>query len=192
MENEIKNQVISFASSADWEEWLRSYHQIERVIWLRLAKKASGIVTVTYDEALDVALCYGWIDGQKKTEDADHFLQRFTPRTPGSIWSKRNVAKVLSLIQEGRMQPAGLVEVESAKQDGRWQAAYDSPKDMTIPEDFLLAVRQDKETEAFFTTLNRANLYAIGWRLHTAKTPATRARRFAALLEMLKNGEKLH
>jgi uncharacterized protein YdeI (YjbR/CyaY-like superfamily) len=159
---------------------------------MQLAKKASGIATVTYDEALDVALCYGWIDGQKKTHDADYFLQRFTPRRTRSLWSRRNVTKARQLIDAGKMQPTGLAEVELAQQDGRWEAAYDSPKDMVVPEDFLRAVQEDEKAGAFFATLNKTNLYAIAWRLHTAKTPETRARRFAALLAMLAKAEKFH
>ena len=185
-------QIIPFESASIWEQWLLQNHGDERGIWMQLAKKASGIVTVTYDEALDVALCYGWIDGQRKSQDNDFFLQRFTPRRSKSLWSKRNVAKVLNLIEANRMQPAGLAEVEAARQDGRWQAAYDSSKDMVIPEDFLLALQPNEKAAAFFATLNKTNLYAIAWRLHTAKTPETRSRRLGALLEMLENGEKFH
>jgi len=159
---------------------------------MQLAKKGSGITTVTYDEALDVALCYGWIDGQKKSLDADYFLQKFTPRRKKSLWSKRNVTKAQELIEAGRMQAAGLAEVEAAREDGRWEAAYDLARDMTVPEDFVRAVGQDEKAAAFFATLNKTNLYAIAWRLQTARTPETRARRFAGLLEMVKKGEKLH
>ena len=192
MAADTETPIMSFPSASDWEQWLAENQRSECGIWMQLAKKGSGIVTVTYDEALDVALCYGWIDGQKKSQDADYFLQKFTPRRSKSLWSKRNVTKALQLIESGRMQAAGLAEVELAREDGRWEAAYDAQRDMVVPEDFLLAVRQDEQVEAFFATLNKTNLFAIAWRLQTAKTPETRARRFAVLLEMLGKGEKFH
>ena len=141
---------------------------------------------------LNVALCYGWIDGQKNSFDGDYYLQKFTPRRPKSLWSKRNIAKVTELTAAKRMQPPGLAAIEKAKRDGRWEAAYESPKDMVVPEDFVAALDGDLRAKEFFDTLNRTNLYAIAWRLKTAKTPETRRRRFEALLTMLKNGEKLH
>jgi len=181
--------IKSFATVSAWEQWLAEHQQTEHGLWLRIAKKDSGIPTVSYDEALDVALCYGWIDGQRKSYDSDYFLQRFTPRRPKSLWSKRNVGKALQLIDSARMQPAGLTQVEAAQQDGRWHAAYDSQRAMVIPEDFLLAVQQNEQTEAFFNTLNKSALYTIGWRLQTAKTAETRRRRFGLLLEMLERGQ---
>ena len=181
--------ILSFASAEGFEEWLAEHHAATDGLWIKIAKKASGIASVTYDEALDVALCYGWIDGQKKTHDDAFFLQKFTPRRPRSLWSKRNIGKVAVLIEAGRMQPAGLAEVEAAKQDGRWEAAYDSPKDMVVPDDFLEAVRGNPQTQAYFESLNKSSVYAIGWRLATAKTPATRQRRFDKLLAMLEAGE---
>jgi len=147
---------------------------------------------VTHDEALDVALCYGWIYGQRKPYDNTYFLQKFTPRRPKSLWSKRNIEKVAELTAEGRMQSSGLEEVEAARRDGRWEAAYDSARNMVVPEDFLQALGENQEAQAFFSTLNKANVYAIAWRLQTAKTPETRKRRFDALLAMLARGEKLH
>jgi uncharacterized protein YdeI (YjbR/CyaY-like superfamily) len=153
-----------------------------------MAKKASAIASVTHEQALDVALCYGWIDGQRKTYDSRFFLQKFTPRRPKSLWSKRNITKVAGLTAEGRMQPAGLAEVEAAKQDGRWEAAYDSSKHMVVPEDFLKALENNKHAQAFFNTLSKSNLYAIAWRLETAKKPETRQRRFDALLALLERG----
>jgi uncharacterized protein YdeI (YjbR/CyaY-like superfamily) len=185
MANNTEPQIMLFASSLAWEQWLSEFSPMQQGIWVQIAKKASGIITVTYDEALEVALCYGWIDGQRKSHNEDHFLQKFTPRRPKSLWSKRNVAKIAQLIDSARMQPAGLAEVEAAQQDGRWQAAYASQKDMVIPEDFLFAVQQNKKAAAFYSTLNKTNLYAIAWRLQTAKNPETRARRFGVLLEML-------
>ena len=192
MATEIEIPMMSFPSAQEWERWLAENLGSECGIWMQLAKKGSGITTVTYDEALDVALCYGWIDGQKKSLDADFFLQKFTPRRKKSLWSKRNVGKALELIEAGRMQAAGLAEVELARKDGRWDAAYDLARDMTVPEDFVQAVGQDEKASAFFATLNKTNLYAIAWRLQTAKTPETRARRFAGLLEMVMKGEKFH
>jgi uncharacterized protein YdeI (YjbR/CyaY-like superfamily) len=192
MEGSIsEDQIMSFPSAVSWEQWLSDNHRLSRGVWIKFAKKASGIESVTYNEALDEALCYGWIDGQRKSCDEQYYLQRFTPRRPKGLWSKRNVAKIAELSAAGRMQPAGLKEVESAQLDGRWQAAYDSQKDMVIPEDFLLALEKNEKAKSFFGTLNKASLYAIGWRLHTAKTPETRARRFAVLLEKLSNGEGL-
>lgn len=132
--------IKAFASATEWEQWLAEHHQTEPRLWLQIAKKTSGISTVTYDEALDVALCHGWIDGQRKSYDGDYFLQKFSPRRPGSLWSKRNVAKVSKLIEASRMRHAGFVEVDAAQQDGRWQAAYDSQRTMAIPEDFMSAL----------------------------------------------------
>jgi uncharacterized protein YdeI (YjbR/CyaY-like superfamily) len=184
--------ILPFASVALWEQWLSEHHVRFDGVWLKMAKKASGIASVTHDEALDVALCYGWIDGQRKPADSEFFLQKFTPRRPKSLWSKRNIAKVAELTAARRMQPSGLAEVEAAKQDGRWAAAYDSPKNMVVPEDFLRALRENQQALAFFNTLSKANVHAIAWRLQTAKQPETRQRRFAALLAMLERGERLH
>lgn len=181
--------ILPFASVPLWEQWLSAHHAQAAGVWIKMAKKASGITSVTHDEALDVALCYGWIDGQRKTYDSEFFLQKFTPRRPRSLWSKRNINKVADLIAAQRMQPAGLAEVEAAQQDGRWAVAYDSPKDMVVPEDFLQALRDNTEAGAFFETLNRTHVYAIAWRLATAKQPATRQRRFDALLAMLERKE---
>jgi uncharacterized protein YdeI (YjbR/CyaY-like superfamily) len=181
--------ILPFASVSLWEQWLFEHHAQLDGVWIKVAKKASGIASVTHDEALDAALCYGWIDGQRKTYDSRFFLQKFTPRRPKSLWSKRNINKVAELTAEGRMQPAGLAEVEAAKQDGRWEAAYDSSKHMVFPEDFLKALEKNKQAQAFFNTLSKSNVYAIAWRLETAKKPETRKRRFDALLGMLERGE---
>jgi len=189
MTNGTDASIKPFAAVSAWEQWLAEHHNTEHGVWLQIAKKVSGIPTVSYDEALDVALCYGWIDGQRKSFDRDYFLQRFTPRRPKSLWSKRNVAKALQLINSARMQPTGLAQVEAAQQDGRWHAAYDSQNGMVIPEDFVLAVRGNEQAGAFFRTLNKTAHYAIGWRLQTAKTAEIRTRRFRLLLEMLANGQ---
>ena len=181
--------IQAFASAAEWEQWLAEHHQTEPRLWLQIAKKTSAISTVTYDEALDVALCYGWIDGQRKIYDGEFFLQKFTPRRPGSLWSKRNVAKVSKLIEASCMRHAGLVEVEAAQTDGRWQAAYDSQRTMAIPEDFMSALERNEQAKATFGTLSKSSLYAIGWRLQTARTPETRARRLSALIRSLESGQ---
>lgn len=184
--------VKAFATERLWRRWLDSHHARGDGLWLRIYKKGSGIASVTYAGALDQALCYGWIDGQKKSYDEQSFLQKFTPRRPKSMWSKRNIEHVARLTAKNMMMPSGVAEVERAKADGRWAAAYDSPINMLVPDDFLSAVGQDKNTSAFYETLNKTNRYAIAWRLQTAKTPETRKRRFDALLDMLRQGKKLH
>ena len=183
-------EIRAFASPAALRKWLAANHRKADGIWLRIAKKDSGIKSVNYAEALDEALCFGWIDGQKKLGDSTTFLQRFTPRRARSGWSKINTGHVERLIREGRMQPAGLAEVEAAKQDGRWHAAYDSPSRMSVPEDFLAALAKDAKAKAFFEGLNKANLYAIAYRLQTAKKPETRQRRMETILDMMRRGEK--
>lgn len=192
MANKSEYQIKAFETSKAWEKWLAASHQKADGIWLRFFKKASGVKTVTYDEALDVALCYGWIDGQVKKFDAKSWIQKFTPRRAKSMWSARNKLHVARLIKANRMRAAGLHEVTEAKKDGRWDAAYASPSAMTVPEDFLRRLAKDKKAQRFFETLSKANTYAIAWRLQTAKKPETRERRMQALLEMLAKGEKLH
>ncbi|MGH7491223.1 MAG: YdeI/OmpD-associated family protein [bacterium] len=191
--NKIKDSLIkSFATPQKWREWLARNHATSDDLWLRIFKKDSGKKTVTHDEALDEALCFGWIDGQSNKYDEKSWLQKFTPRRPKSLWSKRNREHVARLIKEKRMQPAGLKEVEAAKEDGRWNQAYDSPKNIEVPADFLKELKKNKKAYAFFKTLSKANTYAIAWRLQTAQKPETRERRMKAMLEMLKKGEKLH
>jgi uncharacterized protein YdeI (YjbR/CyaY-like superfamily) len=184
--------IVSFQSAQEWEEWLAENHASSVGVWLRFFKNGSGKPTVTHDEALDAALCYGWIDGQGKKYDELSWLLKFTPRRAGSIWSRRNTEHVERLIQENRMQPPGFAEVEAAKADGRWERAYDSPSKMTVPEDFLEELSKNQEAKAFFETLNKANIYAIAWRLQTAKKPETREKRMKAILTMLAKGEKFH
>jgi uncharacterized protein YdeI (YjbR/CyaY-like superfamily) len=185
--------IKSFAFSKHWKEWLAMNYAISNNgIWLRIFKKDSGEATITYDEALDEALCFGWIDGQKKAYDEKSWLQKFTPRRSKSVWSKRNKTRVAQLIEEKRMQPSGLKEIESAKKDGRWDKAYDSPSQMEIPADFLSILKKDQQAYEFFITLNKANTYAIAWRLETAKKPATRQKRMQILLKMMKERQKLH
>ena len=193
MNTNTETPIKSFASSKQWKEWLAMNYAIaNNGIWLRIFKKDSGEKTITYDEALDEALCFGWIDGQKKTYDEKSWLQKFTPRRSKSIWSKRNKARVILLIEEKRMQSPGLKEIETAKKDGRWDKAYDSPSQMEIPSDFLAILEKDQQSYEFFKTLNKANIYAIAWRLQTAKTLETREKRMKVLLEMMKNRQKLH
>jgi len=183
-------QILEFKNSVAWRTWLDDNHMASDGVWLRTYKKASGVASVTYTEALDEALCYGWIDGQRKSYDELSFIQKFTPRRARSIWSKRNVEHVARLTNGGAMMPAGFAEVERAKLDGRWDAAYDSAKNMEIPADFLLALKQNQKAEAFFDTLNKTSRYAIGFKLQTAKKPETRANRIAVLITMLENNQK--
>lgn len=184
--------VLSFESPADWESWLRANHAESAGLWLQIAKKASGIAAVTYAEALDVALCYGWIDGQKAGYDEIWFLQRFTPRRARSKWSKINVDKIAELEIAGRMRPAGVTQVESAKADGRWEAAYSGSATMAVPHDLEAALKANLAAAAFFDTISRTNRYAVLYRVHDAKRPETRARRIATLVEMLAAGRVLH
>jgi len=192
VEKKVAPQIISFKTQKEFEKWLDKNYCLQEGIWLRYFKKASRVKTVTYAEALEVALCYGWIDGQAKKYDEDSWLQKFTPRRQRSIWSKRNIEHVERLIKEGQMKSAGRKEMERAKEDGRWDNAYDSPSKMEIPADFLQELKKDKKAETFFSTLNRSNKYAIVWRLQTAKKPETRERRLQKILKMLKDDQKFH
>lgn len=184
--------IVMFAQSQDWAVWLDKNHATSTGLWLQIARKPSGIPSISYDEALEVALCYGWIDGQKKSHDGISWLQKFTPRSPKSIWSKINREKALKLIESGRMKPAGLKAVEAAQQDGRWEAAYDPQSTMTVPADFQAELDKNPEAKAFFTTLDSRNRYAILHRIHTAKKVETRARRIQQFVEMLARQEKLY
>jgi uncharacterized protein YdeI (YjbR/CyaY-like superfamily) len=184
--------VLPFESKKKWADWLAKEHQKSAGVWLKLAKKDSGISSITYEEALDVALCYGWIDGQKKGFDDRYWLQKFTLRGRKSIWSKINTEKAERLIASGEMKPAGLKAIEAAKQDGRWEAAYASQKNIAVPEDFQAALSENKEAKAFFGSLNSVNRYAILFRIHHAKKAETRARRIQQFVEMLEKGEKPH
>ncbi|QRO02548.1 YdeI/OmpD-associated family protein [Archangium violaceum] len=183
---------MSFAKRGEWSVWLASNHTSSRGVWLKLAKKASGVASVTYAEAVEVGLAWGWIDGQRRSHDDTAFLQKFTPRGPRSIWSKINREKALALIAAGEMKPAGLAEVERAKRDGRWDAAYDSPSRASVPEDLAAALAANPRAAEFFATLNATNRYAVLFRLQTVKKAETRARRIALYVEMLARHEKLH
>jgi uncharacterized protein YdeI (YjbR/CyaY-like superfamily) len=181
-----------FEDKHAWAAWLGQHHADSPGLWLRHAKKASGLSSVSYAEALDVALCYGWIDGQKKSYDDSSWLQKWTPRGAKSIWSKINRDKALGLIEGGQMQPAGLAAIERARQDGRWDAAYDSSSTATVPSDLQAALDGSPEAGAFFATLNSTNRYAILFRIQTAKKPETRAKRIEEFIAMLERHEKLY
>lgn len=184
--------MIPFASAAAWAAWLETNHAASPGLWLQIAKKASGVATVTYDEALDVALCFGWIDGQKASYDETYFLQRFTPRRSRSKWSRINVDKIAALEASGLMRRAGITAVEAAKADGRWAAAYGGSATMTVPDDLQAALDANPAAAEFFPTISRANRYAILYRVHDAKRPETRARRVATLVAMLAKGDTIH
>jgi uncharacterized protein YdeI (YjbR/CyaY-like superfamily) len=185
-------ETLSFASAAEFRAWLETNHKNSAGIWLRIWKANSGTPTVTYAEALGEALCFGWIDGQKKSFDSGSWLQKFTPRRSGSHWSKKNTEHAERLIRTGRMAAAGLEEVEAARRDGRWETAYDSFRTAEVPEDFLQALRRNTKANAFFETLNKTNRYSICYRLQTARKAETRQRRIEKIIKMLESGEKFH
>ena len=181
-----------FKNAKAFETWLKKHHANSDGLWLQIAKKGADAPSVTYPEAVEIALCWGWIDGQKKGLDDQHFLQRFTPRRARSIWSKINVDKVTALIEAGRMQPPGRAQVEAAKADGRWAQAYDGAKTATVPDDLVAALDANPPAKAFFATINASNRYAVLWRIQTAVKPETRAKRIAQLVDMLARGETVH
>jgi uncharacterized protein YdeI (YjbR/CyaY-like superfamily) len=185
-------KIIAFTTSALWRQWLNENHNKIDGVWLQIFKKASNTPTVSYAEALDEALCYGWIDSQKKSYDEESFLQKFTPRRAKSMWSKRNIEHIQRLTEQGRIMSAGILEVKRAKEDGRWAAAYDTPSEMVIPDEFLAELKKHPVAENFFTTLNKTNTYAIAWRLQTAKTEETRKRRQDKIIALLNAEQKLH
>lgn len=192
MKESVELPIIPFKDGAEWEAWLEENHQTAKGVWMRFYKKASGIPTITWADAVPVALCYGWIDSQAKTYDDKSYLQKFTPRGPKSMWSKINTEHIERLIKLGKMKPAGLVAVEAAKADGRWARAYESPKNMTIPEAFIMLLEKNKKAKDFFESLNKTNKYAIAFQLHSAKKPETLERRMQKFLQMLEKGEKLY
>src|SRR3954466_8364824 len=192
METKQNLPILAFPSRKKWEEWLAKNHQTSKGLWLKNAKEGAGAGPWNYGEALEVALCYGWIDGQKGALDAEFWLQKFTPRGPRSQWSKVNREKATALIESGRMQPAGLAEVERAKADGRWEAAYDAQSKASVPEDLQRELDANPDAAAFFATLESYNRYAILYRLQEAKKPETRAKRIENFIGMLKRGEKVH
>jgi len=180
-----------FEDAIAWETWLETNHTDPAGIWLKISKKGSGIASVTYDEALDTALCFGWIDGQKKTHDAHHFIQRFTPRRKKSMWSQRNVGKVAVLIDAGRMRPAGHAEIDAAKADGRWDKAYSSSSMMEVPADFQAALDGNKKARTFFEGLGKTKRYAFLWRLATTKREETRRKKIEQFVQLLGEGKTL-
>jgi uncharacterized protein YdeI (YjbR/CyaY-like superfamily) len=182
----------SFKTQKAWETWLAKYFDSADGVWLKLAKKSAKLQSVNYSEALEVALCYGWIDGQKQSYDDKFWLQKFTPRGPKSIWSKINRNKAMELIGQERMQPSGRAAIEKAKANGQWQSAYDSHRTSQVPRDLQTALNKSPEAKKFFATLNSANRYAILWRIQTAKKAETRQQRIARFINMLENHEKLH
>jgi uncharacterized protein YdeI (YjbR/CyaY-like superfamily) len=192
MKSDLKREVLFFRSAAEFRKWLVANHRQADGIWLRISKKNSAEPSVSYAEALDEALCFGWIDGQKLPRDGSSWLQGFSRRRSKSGWSKINTKHAERLAATKRMQPAGQAEIDAAKKDGRWTAAYDSPSSATFPEDFLAALSRDKRAKAFFESLNKSNLYAIAYRLQTAKKPETREKRLAMILGMLAAGKAFH
>lgn len=184
--------IVPFASQQQWEVWLDANHAISKGVWLKIAKKGTAIATVSYEEALDIALCYGWIDGQKASFDEEFWLQRFTPRGKRSRWSKVNRAKVADLTEQGRMKSAGLAEVERATRDGRWDDAYEGQRNATVPEDLQSELDKNPEARAFFASLDSRNRYAVLYRVHDAKKPETRARRIEQFIAMLNERKKVY
>ena len=187
-----RDPIRLFATASAWESWLAKNHRTSTGIWLRLAKKGSGLRSVTYAEALEIALCHGWIDGQKRGESEQAWLQRFLPRSGKSIWSKINREKALALIASKRMKPAGREAIDAAKKNGMWETAYDSPKSAQVPEDFQAALNASPRARDFFRALDSANRYAVLFRLQTAKKAETRARKIQEFVEMLERGERIH
>jgi uncharacterized protein YdeI (YjbR/CyaY-like superfamily) len=184
--------ILEFADQQAWERWLDREHASSNGVWIKIAKKATGIPTVTHAQALEEALCYGWIDGQRNPYDDTHFLQRFTPRRPRSKWSQINVDKVTKLTEQGRMRPAGMAQVEAAKNDGRWEAAYQPQSSAAIPEDFQRALDENPAAKEFFATLRGARRYSFIYRITDAKRPETRARRIKEFVAMLAEGRTHH
>jgi uncharacterized protein YdeI (YjbR/CyaY-like superfamily) len=184
--------IVSFPTQAAWAEWLEKNHVTSQGVWVKIAKKTTGVRSVSYAEALDAALCYGWIDGQKAKLDDDFWLQRFTPRRTRSKWSKINCTKATALIQNGEMKPAGLLEVERAKSDGRWDAAYEGQSTATVPADLQKELDKNEAAARFFETLSSVNRYAILYRVQDAKRPETRKRRIDKYVQMLNEHRTLH
>ena len=184
--------IFSFASAKAWEAWLEQEHATSDGVWIKFAKKGSGVASVAYPEAVEVGLCYGWIDSQLLSLDDRFYLQKFTPRRARSKWSRVNRDKVAALMKQGRMKPAGLAQVEAAKKDGRWAAAYASPANVEVPDDLRTALDASPKAAEFFATLNKSNRYAILYQLQDAKKPETRTRRLEKFMSMLERGEKLY
>lgn len=185
-------EVRAFASPAEFEAWLDAEHERAPGLYLKLAKKSSGIPSLTAAEAVEVALCFGWIDGRGNRVDDDWFTVRYTPRRARSVWSQKNVDTVARLVAEGRMRPAGLAAVRAAQEDGRWDRAYAGPATITVPDDLAAALAASPAAADAFAGLDGANRYAVLWRVHTAATPQTRAKRIEACVAMLAEGRRFH
>lgn len=192
MKNAEHSPIMLCSDQQAWENWLKEHHTETEGIWLKLAKKGAPATSISYAEALECALCYGWIDGQKASYDEQYWLQKFTPRRPRSIWSKVNCAKATELIEMGKMQPTGLRQVELAKADGRWERAYDGQGKIAVPDDFQCELDKNPRAQAFFDTLNSVNRYAILFRIQAAKKLETRAARIQKFIEMLARQEKVY
>jgi uncharacterized protein YdeI (YjbR/CyaY-like superfamily) len=188
---ELDLPIKLFKTPAAWEKWLDANHAKSKGVWMQIAKKASGLSSATYQEALDVALCYGWIDGQKRPFDERTWLQRFTPRGPRSIWSKINTGKADALIKAGRMRAAGLAAIDAAKASGRWESAYQAWSNLDVPPELQAALDASPNAKAFFETLRGANRYGVIFRVQTAKKPETRAKRIADFVARFERGETL-
>jgi len=193
MPAEVKDNlpILPFAKPEEFAAWIEE-HVDGPGLWLKIAKKGSGVTTVDYAQALDVALCWGWIDGQKGAYDSTYFVQRFTPRRAKSVWSKINVEKIAALTAAGRMQPSGVAVVAAAKADGRWEAAYDGARTMEVPPDFAAALEANPKAKAFWGTLNKTNTYAFNYRIQSAKKPETRVARIEKFIELLNDGKPIH
>jgi uncharacterized protein YdeI (YjbR/CyaY-like superfamily) len=188
----MNDSTLTVPTQEKWEAWLERNGSASPGVWLRIAKKGAEHPTVSYPEALESALCFGWIDGQKRAESEHYWLQRFTPRTVRSIWSKINREKAKGLVASGQMRPAGLLEIDRAKRDGRWEAAYSSASKAVVPDDLQAALDANKKAKAFFATLNSQNRYAVLFRIQNSKKQETRVKKIARFVEMLSKGEKLH
>ncbi len=186
----MNQPTVSFTSQEEWSKWLKDNYDTSNGVWIRFYKKSSGLQTFNCPQALEEALCYGWIDGQRKSNDKDSFLQKYTPRRKRSVWSKINTQHIEKLTKLGRMKPSGLLEVECAKSDGRWDAAYESPSNMTPPKEFLDALSKNKKAKDFYATLNKTNTFAISWQIHTAKKKETKTKRIEKFISMLEQGKK--
>jgi uncharacterized protein YdeI (YjbR/CyaY-like superfamily) len=185
-------EIRAFATAAEFDAWLDAEHDRAPGLFVKIAKKSAGVPSLTAAEAVEVALCHGWIDGRANRVDDDWFTVRYTPRRPTSVWSKKNVDTVARLIADGRMRPAGLARVAAAQADGRWDRAYAGSATITVPDDLAAALAAEPAAEAFFGTLDKANRYAVLWRVHTAASPRTRANRIAACVQMLAEGRRIH
>jgi uncharacterized protein YdeI (YjbR/CyaY-like superfamily) len=185
-------ETRAFPSAADFDAWLATEHDRAPGLFVRIAKKSAGVPSITAAEAVEVALCHGWIDGRANRVDDDWFTVRYTPRRPRSVWSQKNVETVARLVADGRMRPAGLAAVEAAQADGRWDRAYAGSATITVPDDLAAALAAEPAAASSFAGLDKANRYAVLWRVHTAGTPQTRAKRIAACVQMLAEGRRFH